>query len=61
MAIGIAMTLGGLFLALAPIAAARAANALRFVPHSKDPGRVREYRVAGGLIAAIGIVLIITL
>ena len=61
MIFGMAIALGGLLLALAPLRAARAANALRFVPYSVDPNRVKGYRVAGWLIVAVGVVAALAL
>ena len=61
MILGAAVAVGGLLLALAPLTAARAANTLRFVPYSDDPSRLRAYRIAGAVIAVVGIFLVLTL
>lgn len=60
-AVGIVLAVLGVLLVWRPITVARAANALRFVPYSTQPVRVRQYRIAGGVIALFGLILALTM
>jgi len=55
--IGLVLVLAGLSLAIAPLAAARVANTLRFVPYSKSADAVRYYRASGLAMLILGVIV----
>lgn len=57
--IGFALVVAGLTLALRPLSAARFAHQLRFVPYRDDAHSLVGYRYAGGVIAAVGLLLLL--
>ena len=57
MVIGLVLVLAGLSLAIAPLAAARFANTLRFVPYSKSAEATRRYRASGLAMIIVGLIV----
>jgi hypothetical protein len=55
--LGVVTAIAGLGLAIAPLGAAQLANHLRFVPYARDEATVRYYRIAGGVMALLGVVV----
>jgi len=55
--IGLVLVLAGLSLAIAPLAAARVANALRFVPYSESAEATRYYRASGLAVIIVGLIV----
>lgn len=58
--IGAFLVVVGVVLTAIPVAAGRAANALRFVPYSRDAAAVRWYRTMGVVIVVAGVVVMLT-
>jgi hypothetical protein len=55
--LGIVVVVAGVFLAAAPLSAARATARARFAPYSTDDKTVRVYRLAGAAIALLGLAI----
>ena len=55
--IGLVLVLAGLSLAVVPLAAARIANTLRFVPYSKSAEAIRYYRASGIAMVTFGLIV----
>jgi hypothetical protein len=57
--VGLFLVVVGALLAAVPLATARAANALRFVPYSRGAAAIRWYRATGVVVVAAGVVVIL--